>query len=265
MCSGLISLAVVLAPHSVWAGRKYEAHSGYLKSIDGERNLRVQDMVVILPPEPTAPPLKDRIFNEKLTREFNERYDQTFGRSETQRAYLDPNPTSTQVNEFGFPENAVQYEARKRKFGEFMLRRLTEFHIENYAKNEPRARPVWEVKERVSQVRLSVGPKVRVNAKYSISGNSADINVANPWLNSKVSLRFGGGSVEETFISLSRQLTSRVLAESHYAINDGIVTFVGRRQLAPQLSTSLTASTYTNRTGTSTRESLYLAGFAYTY
>lgn len=255
----------VVAGVPVAMARDYGPHPGYLETITNERDDIVHDIVIFTPPPPQGKMLKDRIFNEKLTREFTERYEAKFGRTEQLRVFNSPNRLTYYDDLFGFHGTAQEDNEEHRRFGNFMLRRLAEFHIENYAKSDPKVRPIWEAKERISQVKLQVGPRVRFQAKYSLSANSADIKIDNPIANAKVSLQLGGGSVEETTISLARPITSTISAESHYALTDGIISLIGRKSLSPTLGLSATTSTYTHRHGTSVRESLYVAGVSYIF
>ncbi len=260
----VLMLVATFATERGEAGRSYSAHSGYLATTEGERQVVSEDLVAIAPPD-DGPSLHDRIFNEKLTKEFTDRYEQKFGRTEQQRAYLAPNNNTYYNDLFGFQGTPRETNDERRRFGEFMLRRLAEHHVESYAKNDPKARVVWEAKEKLSNVRLAVGRRVKVSAKYSISGNSADINLQNPWVQTKVTLFMGDSFVRETIVSLTRALTSTVSAETHYYFDDGVVSLIGRKSFTPALGASITASTYTHHGGTSRRESLYLTGVSYTY
>ncbi|MCM2280393.1 MAG: hypothetical protein NDI61_00945 [Bdellovibrionaceae bacterium] len=261
----IVLLTIGMACVSTAQGaRDYGVHSGYLESVRGERDVIVEDLVLLTPP-PSGPSLHQRIFNEKLTKEFTERYEQKFGRTEQQRVYLAPNNNTYYTDLFGFQGTPQQTDNERRRFGEFMLRRLTEYHVENYAKTDPKARVVWEAKEKLSNVKVAVGKSVKVSAKYSISGNSADINFANPWLGAKVTLYMGDDFTREAIVSLSKGLTPTVSAETHWAMDDGIVSLIGRKAMTPVLQTSFTMSTYTHHGGVSRRESLYLTGASYSY
>ena len=262
--SAVLVLGIIAPMHKALA-RDYKAHFGYTADVAGEREERVEDLVVITPPEPQGPPLQNRIFNETLSREFTDRYHAKFGYTEQQRAYNAPNQHTYYTDQFGYEGTAEQTDAEKRKFAEFMMRRLAEFHVENYAKNDPKVRPVWQAKERISNLNASVGKNIRLSGKYSIAGNSADIIVKNPWVDSKIVLFMKGAGVEESVLSLSKGITKTVSAESHYKFNDGIVTLIGRKSITSALSTTLTTSTFTKSTGSSTRESVYLAGLSFSY
>ncbi len=249
---------------SVALARNYSPHSGYLMAVKEERTASVTDFEIFGPPPPLTP-LRSRIFNDKLSREFTDRYEIKFGRTEQQRVYSSPNRHTYYSDLWGFRGTAEETDNEKRKFGEFMLRRLSEYHVENYAKNDPSVRPVWEVKEKISQVKMQIGSKVKFHAKYSISGNAIDIRIDNPWLLTKITMQMGSGGVEETIVSASRSLTPTVSLESHWYTTDGITSFIARKALTPTIGTSLTTSTFTHEHGKTQRESLYLAGVSYAF
>ncbi len=252
----------VVAP-SVHA-RNYTPHAGYIAAVKEERTEAVLDLEIFVPPPPLTS-LKSRIFNDKLSREFTDRYEAKFGRTEQQRVFNSPNRLTYYSDLWGFRGTAEEKDNEKRKFGEFMLRRLAEYHIENYAKNDPSVRPIWEAKEKISQVKMQIGKRVKFHAKYSISGNSVDIRIDNPWLLTKITMQMGGGGVEETILSTSRSLTPTVSVESHWYTTDGVAALIARKALTPTIGTSLTASTFTHEHGKSQRESLYLAGVSYVF
>jgi len=247
--------------------REYRPHEGYLVTTEGERESRIEEMLVIQPPAAEGPTLHDRIFDSKLSQEFRERYEEKFGRTEVQRVYNSPNKYTYYDDLYGFRGTPQEVDDEKRRFGEFMIRRLTEYHVDNYARNDPKVRPVWEAKEKLSNVQLQVA-QFRLDMAYSIAGNTLDLVVVNPWVSSKVTLlmdpgRFGPGPVDETIVSASRALTEATSVESHYYLNDGIASLILKRAHSANLATSLTASTFTKAEGKSTRETLYLAGLSF--
>lgn len=262
------ALIAVMPDAFAW-GRTYGPHEGYLATTAGERDTRIEDMVIIQPPPAEGPSLRERIFNDKLSREFRERYEEKFGRTEVQRVYNSPNKFTYYDDQYGFRGTPQEASDERRRFGEFMVRRLMEYHVDNYAKSDPKVRPVWEAKERLSKMELKVS-EFRFDAAYSISGNTVDLKVVNPWIESKFVLqmdpgKFGPGPVEETMVSLGKNVTKTIRLESEYKITDGIVTYIGRKSLSPVLGTTLSASTFVRDEGKSRRESVYLAGLNYVF
>ena len=151
-----------------------------------------------------------------------------------------------------------------------MLRRLTEYHIDNYAKNEPAVRPVYQIKENISKVDLSVAPGWKFKAKYSISGNTLKVDVGNPYTDSKILVemdpdKLGPSDVKETIVSIGKDLTKIFRMETHWKTQDGKWSLVGIRRLAPRMSTNITTSTTVRSGGYTVRENRVLWGWGYTY
>ncbi|MES2856582.1 MAG: hypothetical protein V4692_12000, partial [Bdellovibrionota bacterium] len=59
-----ILFAVLMTAFDALAARQFGPHLGYLESTKGERELKVEELVLFNPPPPLGPPLTDRIFNE---------------------------------------------------------------------------------------------------------------------------------------------------------------------------------------------------------
>lgn len=267
---GAIFLMGIFAVPHAFGARHYGPHSGYLETTKGERDTQVEDMILVQPPESLGPTLRERIFNDKLSKEFRDRYEEKFGRTEVERIYHSPNRYTYYDDVYGFDGSVQDMNDERRRFGEFMIRRLAEYHVDSYAKSDPSVRPLWEAKERLSQVKLEVS-RFRFDVKYSISGNTLDVNAVNPWLStSRVRLHmnsgaFGPGPVEETIVSLGRNLTNTVVLEGHAYLTDGIFSVLARKSLSERLATTATFSTFFKDQGTSIRESLYLSGLSYTF
>jgi hypothetical protein len=264
----LLAICVFFSPAA--HARNYGAHDGYLASVEEERDLMVEDLVIIPPPPPLGPPLRERIFNEKLSREFRDRYDEKFGRTEVEQTYNSNNRFTVYDETWGAGGTLQELSEERQRFGDYMLRRLLEYHVDNYAQNDPQVRVVWEAKERLSNVNIQVR-QFRFDMNYQLAGNTFDFKIVNPWMSTaRVRLQmnpgaFGPAPVDEAFISIGRTVSRQLALESHYAVTDGVISFIGRTPLTPSLGASLTASTFTRSSGLSRRESLYLAGLSYRF
>jgi len=269
-CVAIVFLVVFSTGGWAFAKRDYGPHSGYLENTRTERDTSYADL--LLPPPPVSPSrdLSSKIFNPKLTREFRDRYEERFGRTEEERIYNAPNRFTYFTDIHGFTGTPQEWDDEKRRYGEFVMRRLFEYHLDNYAQNDPKLRPVWEAKERIKEFRVEVA-QFRFDAQYSIAGNTFDVQMANPFLNLlRVRLqmdpgRFGPAPVLETIVSVGRALTSTISVETHYQAFDQTVVVIERKGFTPNLGGSLTQSTYVATSGISPRESKYLAGLTYIF
>lgn len=236
---------------------------GYVTNIQAEREDSSEDLVWIQKPS-EGQILRDRIFNQTLSREFRERYEQRFGQTEIERVFLAPNRTSYYNDVYGVKGTPQEISDERRKFGEFMVRRLAEWHVENYAKTDPSVRVVWEAKEKISNYKLEVA-SFRIDAQYSIAGNIMDIKIVNPWAQSKISLlmnpdQFGPGPIDEALLSIFKPVSSQYAVEARWRVTDGVVSLIQYKPIARVWSGSLTTSAAIHGAGRSARETLWLVG-----
>ncbi len=241
---------------------------GYVSDVSSERNDDNRDLVWVQKPTELSS-LQNRIFNEKLSREFRERYEQRFGQTEIERVFLAPNRTSYYNDAYGQKGTPQEMQDERRKFGEFMVRRLAEWHVENYAKTDPQARVVWEAKEKISNYRVEVA-SFRIDAQYSISGNIFDIQMVNPFVRAKVSLlmnpdQFGPGPVDEALLSVFKQFNSRYAGEFRWRVTDGVISLIHYKPISRVWAGSLTTSAAIHGAGRSARETLWLLGIVRTF
>ncbi len=224
-------------------------HPGYLTTIEGERNLRIFEIAPVPQLPPPEKPLSEKIFTTELTNEFKERYRYEFGQTEAERISFFPNPYSYYEATGGeFSGTALEDSEKKRDFGVYMFRRLAEFHFDHYAKNEPAVRPVWELKERIRQVKVEVSPGYTLAANYSFSGNYLESSLVNPYLTTKVVLLMdpkttGPGPVMERWVSVQKQISPTVSIESHYKDTLDRYWLITRKKLRPDLEGNITLST----------------------
>ncbi len=239
---------------------------GYTFDVNSEKGDSIEELVLVpAPDKDDEPPLKERIFDTKLTKELRNRYEQKFGFSPVEQIHNLPDPTAFFTDDFGGSVNIQEEADEERKFGSFVIKRMTEYHADNYFKNNPTMRPVYELKERVSKVDVRVGKSVKFSAKYSLSGNFLDLKVDNPYVDSKVVLEFGDSGLDDQVLVLGKRVTSSTYLETLYKNIDGIWRLTASQRIAANLTGSIVGSTYTNGTGDSDRERLFLAGLSWSY
>lgn len=259
----LVVILVASTVASLDAGAATRWRRGYTDDVRGEREEKSRELIWAPRPADLAV-LRDRIFNEALSREFRERYQERFGRTEEEQVALAPNRLSYYNDVYGMKGTPQELLDERRKFGEFMVRRLTEWHVENYAKNDPAVRPMWEAKEKISNLKVEVA-SFRVDAQYSIAGNMLDVKMVNPWVQSKVTLimnpdQFGPGPIDETLLSVVKPVTSRYTVEGRWRVTDGIVSLIQYHPIGRHWSGNLVTSAAIKDGGTSPRQTLWLAG-----
>lgn len=222
---------------------------GYVASIEGERESKYIELAP-LPPLPPLPqvPLSDIIFTTQLKKEFQDRYREKFGSTEAEQIHNLPNPFTYEEGPDGmFRGTVIEESEEKNEFGAYMIRRLAEFHFDNFARNEPTVRPVWELKERIRQVQVEVSPGYKISAAYSFSGNYIESKFNNPIFDSKIILLMDpketpSTSVVERFFSISKDINSSVIIEINYRDLVDRFSLIGRKRLAPTLEINVTLS-----------------------
>lgn len=241
---------------------------GYIQDIQAEKNEQFYE-VYMSPPAVSmnAADIRAKIFNAQLTNEFRDRWDQKFG-------YIDTDSLSYDADRFtNFNENrnSVQDEQRlndRRAFGEYMMRRLAEWHMDNYFKSDPSLRAVYEAKEKLSNVQVKVSEQTKVNVNYALADNSVEAKFENPNYDAKLRLEmdpghFGPTNLYEEWLYFGKRLTKSLYVLGTYAYQDGLAQAEIQRAHSARFSTSWRVSTTTTSGGRSPRQSFF--GYALNY
>ena len=263
MARSLAVVVAVVAVCSVGEARDYSYHEGYTSDVVDERTEVVSEMSMIQAPN-SGPPLQEQIFDEKITKDFRERYEQKFGRTEAERVYNSPNRYTYYNDLYTFKGSPQEESVEKRAYAEYMVKKLAEYHVEKYMKSDPKTKSVWEAKERISQMNVKT-KSFGFKARYDVIGGKADIEIQNPVAETKYTLEMSGTQIKEALLVLRRPVIPTYTIESRYKQVEGILAFIGTKTFTPALSANITASTYTNHSTKSTRESLYLLGTSYVF
>ena len=271
-------LVGLIASPAVTFARDFRPHEGYVDSTLPERGAQSTDLQLIDEPKSDGLSFKDRIYNEKLTAEFQEKYNDKFGRTDAERIYNSPNRT-TYYNDVWFTGSPEDYSNQRREFGNYMIKRLAEYHVDDFMKNNPNGRAIYELKEKVSNVNVKV-QEFQFDLRYELAGNTADFIIKNPYLKTaKVRLQMNQGSIgpttpDETIVTLGTQITKTISFETFYSLPLNNVSFVTTKGLAPGLAgtvsvvdaqRNLGADPARGLTSNWIRESVYLAGLNYTF
>lgn len=249
-------------------------HPGYLDSVAEERHQKIEEMVLVPRPYEQEVNLKEVIFDDRLTDEFQSRYEDQFGRTEAEQIVFAPN----RFDEYEYYDaNAtvglsVSYEEdrrNKQKFAEYMMRRLSEHHVDQYFKSKPELQSIYELKDKVSKLNVEVKQGYKVRLNYSFSGNYLDVKIENPYeIETKVRMEMsegasnGGG--KQTILSLAKAVTPRVWMGSYLYTSEGKYSLVTSRYMGSGVSISLTGTTnYKYPSNTYEGQQLVLLGFSW--
>ncbi|MCE3009832.1 MAG: hypothetical protein LW875_04380 [Proteobacteria bacterium] len=255
--SGLLA-TLMLGSMAFAQSRDWE---GYTQDVSAERSQRFYEIYLFSYRPAQAADLSQKIFNP-LTSEFKLKYRETFGQ-------VDAESISYQPANFGMLESfkgyntAVEAENKKRKsFAEYMTKRLFEHHVDNYFKNDPTMRPVYETKEKLSNINVQVNQSFKFNFRYNLSNNTLDINTLNPWVDSKVTLEmnprsFGPSTPLEERVWIGKTFFRKWRLQSNVANKDGVIKIESIHWLQARWTTSMGYQDTFKEVGLTTRQRIY--------
>ncbi len=226
----------------------YGAKDGYTYDIEKERYTRVYETPLIVKPKTVGKSLNKIIFAPRLTKEFKERYEQTFGYTDIQRNFNAPNQYAEQAYQPGVWVTAEEDQYKRQSYANYMVKRLAEHHVDKYFKSNPRVRPVYELKERLSKIDMEVKKGYKLSIRYSYSGNYLNFKMDNPYdVKTKLTLemnpeKVGPSDVNEARLYLGYAVSKTVTVSSDYTVNDGDLSLIGSRYMGNSLYFSLTAT-----------------------
>lgn len=246
------------------------AHPGYLQDITEERDSRFYEIFLFATPPPAKRDLRAVIFNPALSFEFKNKYRERFGQIDTESIVYQPTKFSVLDENRGAVLWVEQSQEQRRSFGEYMVKRLIEWHLDNYFKTDPTMRPVYELKEKLSNVQVEVTPTSKLNLRYNLSDNTADLILENPYCDSKLALlmnpkQFGPGPLTDEKLIVEKQLTKKIRVNTSATGMDGIGRFEVIRSLRANWATNFITTAAFKAGGPSPRESRYIIGLSHAY
>lgn len=262
-----LSLTVIgLISDNSWA----RVPEGYTQDVEQERKRKFMEVYLFLEPTPRKANVSDAIWNPQLSKEFKEKYRETFGQADLDALAYQTGRFIQQGHSANNYELQEKESAERRLFGEYMTKRLTEWHVDNYFKTDPTMRPVYEAKEKLSKVEVKVNQETKLNAQYSLADNTLDVIVDNPYVESRLALEmdpssFGPSQIEENRLWLEKQLDTKNRVNTATAFTDGIIFVEHVRQWNDKFKTNLAFQNYFRNSGKTTRETKYLVGFAHQF
>lgn len=237
----------------------FGSHPGYTADVQKELHTIDSEVVLIDRPAETAGSSRP-IFDDRLTKEFRSQFEYRFGTTEMEQTLNSPGRQDEYYYFTGRTVSLREYRAEQRSFGEYMGRRLVEHHVDQWAKSSPSFRPVYELKDKVTNLNMEVKKGYKAKIKYSLSGNHLDLNVDNPYdVEAKLRQEMGG----DTILSLGKDVTKLWRVSTLMRVKDGVTQVVGTRRITPALSASITGSVDSREEGITEKQDLILVGFSY--
>lgn len=215
-----------------------DLHPGYLASVKEERT-QLSTEIVILPQEESEEiPLQDQIFTDKLTRDFRDRYERNFGRTQAQQFQSIPSRFFEKDLGNGQFVSEEEYVRRQQRFGNYMTRRLIEYHTDRYMKETPSGQKIYKVKESISNVTVKTKTGFRYKFRYNIASNDIDLKIENPYgVDTKVTFESSN-----TILTMGYPISKTVRILSDYSADNSEFNLSGIKALKNGWSTSLTGT-----------------------
>lgn len=245
--------------------KSFGKHHGYVVDVEEERNRRDIEMVMLEKPKDQGPARTQIIFNDKLSREFQQQYAYRFGQTSAEQVLNTPSRSDEYTYYTGETLTIKEYGRYQQKFAEYMVRRLTEFHVDNWAKNDADFRAVYELKDKVSNLDVKMA-KYKLKWKYNFAGPTMDLKIENPYsVEAKVQMEMNGiiSAPAETIVTLGYPINPRISVSALYKDYDGVYQLVGTRRMTKHISTSLTGSMDTRKEGPTVQQNLLLVGLSW--
>lgn len=245
-------------------GQSFGKHPGYTYDVPKERTTIDVEVVLVDPPKESAQ-LSQQIFDDRLTKEFRLRFEERFGVTSMEQSLNSPGRFDEHIY-YGESVSLNEYRDEQRRFGEYMARRLTEHHADQWAKSKPEVRPLYELKDKVTNLNVTVkkGYKMRIN--YSLSGGHLDLRLENPYdIDTRLRIETSGGEDPgEVMLIMNSQITRLWSASLLFRNYDGLIQVVGSRYLGPGWYGTITGSSDSTNEGLNEKQDLFLLGMAWT-
>jgi len=208
----------------------------YTQDIKAERNSQFTE-VILIPPHIEENNISKFIFSNELSREFQQQYRERF-QTQWQQTEITLQEMFTAYN-----SRVIQESQRRREFAEFIVKRLTEHHVDKFIQSDPSMKTIYDVKEKLQNVEVKVNNQTKVNMNYSLSGNILELKFETPYFEeSKVIYRmnprsFGPSAPLLTEYRLTKALSSNRKIQSLYEEQIRSWGFFMLHNITPQLNT----------------------------
>lgn len=237
---------------------------GYIADVESE--ISTDSAELILPETPdyfTGPSFNEKMFNHELSQEFILQYQDRFGRTEQEENYYLVNRQGYVSN--GSVLNATQEDAARRDFAQYMAKKLMEYHSERAMQNDPQLKRVYVIKQRMSNMNVSVGPGTKLDMTYDFVAGSVRAQFVSAPVSAYLTVTSGPNEVN---FYLRKSLTTYIAGEAGYLFNGHTLRFSVFKDFTPTLSANFTQTVAMTQEFSAIdpgRESLSLAGLKFIF
>jgi hypothetical protein len=250
---------------SVGALGAQSANYGYTNDVAAEREEGNDSIFVIFDVEkPPETRMQDAVFTAQISKELVSRYEREFGRIRAEQSLLYVKPNSYYIDERGRVITAESINNRERVFGEYMFRRLAEYHLDKKLKDDPDTKRVYELKEKLRKTEVEVAKGYKVEAAYSIAANDITFKFKNPFADLKIQFDVEKMSDTDSWdVSAHYEYSKTVDIDTYFAPKNSVVKVVTRKKL--DAATGFDVSISPNNLSGEVREVFGIAGISHTF
>lgn len=242
------------------------ARPGYVFDVEGERNQKDVELVLIDPPPP-EPTLKQKIFDEKLTKDIRTEYQYRFGTTAMEQTINAPqNREDSYYYKGDTTVTADKYQEYQHSFAEYVGRKVTENQVDKFFNSDSDLKPIYQYKDKLSNFTMKTDNGYKVKWHYNLSGNTAEMELENPYkVFTKVTVRFLAWSpkTQEEILEMGYNINKQWSVSSNYKCYDGFFQATVSRKLTSTVSTSLTGITTAGNAGDSVPQTMGLIGISW--
>jgi hypothetical protein len=207
-----------------------------------------KEMILMQKPDfLNKPELNKVIFNQQLSDEFIFRYKQQFGFTEEEQNYFLVQQQGYYMSPTGY--TATGDDTARQQFAQYVIKRLAEWHTDNILKNDPDFKPVYDLKQKVGNYKIDVGPQNKLDMNYSFIGNFANIVYTTPWGTTRATINMDPGSYvpgtpNEILLLYTRPLMPTIRVETSYSCVAQTYRLMFEKKLSATMATNITETVY---------------------
>lgn len=253
-------ILLTLAAVSVWADDDF-SHPGYLSDVAGERSQVSREVVIVSPAATLLAPVPPMILTEKMSKEFSQEFRYRFGFTEFEQVAFTSN-RFVSAGENGRLVPVDEFIDKQQAFGEYMMRELAEYHVDNYLKGHRNTRVVYQVKEAISNVEVKAAGSYKLKFRYKISSNRMVIKLEKPneKFHQQIDTKLDGKQVA---VRLGYDISKTVRVGTDYAPIDQVISLRGEKRLAASFAVSVTGQSFQKGTISTPKQERILLGLGW--
>lgn len=218
------------------------SHPGYLSDVTDERYQVSREVIIVPPMSELLTPPPPLILTEKMSKEFSHEFRYRFGFTEFEQLQFTSN-RFVSGGENGRLVPVDEFIDKQKSFGEYMMRELAEYHVDNYLKGNRNVRVVYQVKEKISNVEVKAAGTYKIKIRYKISSNRVLVKLTKPneVFHQQLDTKLDGKGAT---VRLGYDVSKTVRVGADYALVDQVISLRSEKNLTPSVVASITGQSF---------------------